>query len=75
MRLIDADNLISLCEIMDEKCGGDSVWANFIDVINDVPTIDPHSIKHIENAHICTRCGEVIVGDISCPNCGTIVEE
>lgn len=40
-RLIDADNLIELCEIMTDKCGetGESVWGQYQMVAEDLPTI------------------------------------
>lgn len=42
MRLIDADNLESLCDIMADKCDGigESIWNQFRTVVEWLPTID-----------------------------------
>lgn len=42
MRLIDADKLEELCDIMAEKCGenGESIWNQFRTVVECSPTVD-----------------------------------
>ena len=42
MRLIDADKLEELCDIMAEKCGdiGESIWNQFRTTVECSPTID-----------------------------------
>ena len=40
MRSIDAANLKSLCDIMDDKAPS-PMWAQFKIMIDDVPTVDP----------------------------------
>lgn len=40
MRLIDADNIISICEILSEKCNDQHYWNQLISIIKDVPTVD-----------------------------------
>lgn len=46
MRLIDADKLESLCDIMADKCDGigESIWSQFRTTVEWSPTIDP--VKH-----------------------------
>lgn len=43
MRLIDADKLESLCDIMADKCDGigESIWSQFRTTVEWSPTIDP----------------------------------
>ena len=71
MRLIDADNLIGLCNIMADKCSEAEavMWGQFAEVVMDVPTIDP--VKHgrwnvwVDDENIsncictCSVCGVV----------------
>ena len=50
MRLIDADKLESLCDIMADKCdGAESIWNQFKTVVEWCPTVE------IER-HLCREC-------------------
>ena len=46
MRLIDADNLIGLCNIMADKCDGigESIWNQFAETVRWCPTIDAEPV-------------------------------
>lgn len=39
-RLIDANNVISVCEILSEKGDNPHYWGQLISIIEDMPTID-----------------------------------
>ena len=39
-RLIDADNVISVCEILSEKGSDPHYWGQLISIIKDIPTVD-----------------------------------
>ena len=41
MRLIDADNLSELCDIMADKCESPTIWNQFRATVECSPTIDP----------------------------------
>ena len=45
-RLIDADNLIGLCNIMADKCDGigESIWNQFAETVRWCPTIDAEPV-------------------------------
>ena len=51
MRLIDADKLEELCDIMAEKCGGigESIWNQFRTTVELSPTVDAIPV---------VRCGD-----------------
>ena len=51
MRLIDADNAISVLEILADKCDSRVVWEQAIAVLKDVPTIKAYTIEDLRNAY------------------------
>lgn len=83
MRLIDADNAISVLEILADKCDNRVVQEQAIAVLKDVPTIEAEPIKHghwIEGGYSiwCSECGGAWdnIWDFNyCPNCGTKMNE
>lgn len=48
MRLIDADNIISVCEILSEKCNDQHYWNQLISIIKDVPTVDAIPVEWLK---------------------------
>ena len=48
MRLIDADNVISVCEILSEKGGNPHYWNQLISIIEDMATIDAIPVEWLE---------------------------
>lgn len=48
-RLIDADNIISVCEILSEKGNNPHYWGQLISIIKDMPTIDAIPVEWIRN--------------------------
>lgn len=63
MRLIDADKLTELCDIMSDKCCGDGedVWNQFRTVVEWSPRVDAVPVirciecKHSDVYNHCTR--------------------
>ena len=51
MRLIDADNIISVCEILSEKCDDQHYWNQLISIIEDMPTIDAIPIEWLNQKY------------------------
>lgn len=51
MRLIDADNIISVCEILSEKGNDPHYWNQLILIIEDAPTIDAIPVEWIKARH------------------------
>lgn len=47
-RLIDADKLIELCNIMADKCDGigKSIWEQFATTVEWSPTVDAEPVRH-----------------------------
>lgn len=48
-RLIDADNIISVCEILSEKGNDPHYWNQLISIIEDMPTINAIPVKWLED--------------------------
>lgn len=71
MRLIDADNLIGLCNIMADKCDGigESIWNQFAETVRWCPTIDAEPVRH---GHFIFTHKPNIYGGITvkCSECG-----
>ena len=77
MRLIDADNAISVLEILADKCDNRVVWDQAIAVLKDVPTIEAEPVKHGrwikrgDNSWECSVCHEISCCNGSyCVDCG-----
>ena len=84
MRLIDADNLVSICKIMADKTDSPQIWEQLISMIESVPTIEAEPVKQgrwiwDDEGYHCSECmyhaygntGEVLSGEWHyCPNCG-----
>ena len=75
MRLIDADNLVSVLEILCDKTGDIRYWEQLKWIVGDMPTIDP--VKHGRwvmqgTAYGCSLCKEGVIHPFHnyCPNCG-----
>jgi len=47
-RMIDADNIISVCEILSEKGNDPHYWNQLISIIKDVPAIDAIPVEWLE---------------------------
>ena len=47
-RLIDADDIISVCEILSEKGDNPHYWGQLISIIEDMPTIDAIPVEWLE---------------------------
>ena len=71
MRLIDADKLEELCDIMAEKCGGigESIWNQFRTTVECSPTIEAEPVIHAKwifspdhSEGECTNCNFKIYG-------------
>ena len=91
MRLIDADNIAELCDIMADKCGTPTIWNQFRATVECSPTIDP--VRHGRWVrldmhkgmadHKCTSCGMEVYVPTSwgeplygyCPVCGAKMDE
>ena len=85
MRLIDADNLISVLDILSDKGGDIRYWEQLKMIVADCPTADV--VKHgrwiRENRQIsmtCSECGALIAYGTTthnynyCPMCGAKME-
>lgn len=59
MRLIDADNAISVLEILADKCDSRVVWEQAIAVLKDVPTIAAEPVKHYDTESYKTTATEL----------------
>ena len=76
MRLIDADNAISVLEILADKCDNSVVWEQAIAVLKDVPTIKAEPkygrwIKRGDNSWECSVCHEISCCNGNyCVDCG-----
>ena len=57
-RLIDADNIISVCEILSEKGNDPHYWGQLISIIKGMPTIDAITVEWLE-AQIRPYTGDV----------------
>ncbi len=70
MRLIDADKLEELCDIMADKCDGTrkSIWHQFRTVVEWSPSVEPQRKKNgkikMSDAdgiyYCCSECGEEV---------------
>ena len=83
-RLIDADKLIELCNIMADKCDGigKSIWEQFATTVEWSPTVDAEPVMHghwqkrrnpmlyqvFPYVAVCSRCGTAF--EIGTPYCG-----
>ena len=74
MRLIDAENLIGLCNIMADKCDGigESIWNQFAETVRWCPTIDAEPVRHgkwddkrVAFYRKCSECGATIINTLS----------
>lgn len=65
MRLIDADKLEELCDIMAEKCSdnAESIWNQFRSTVEWSPTIDAVEVVH------CRECINFTQGKDEWGNC------
>lgn len=68
MRLIDADKLEELCDIMADKCGeiGDSIWNQFRTMIECSPTVDGPEKKVGKWIPVSERLPEKYTGEWLC---------
>lgn len=78
MRLIDADNLTELCDIMADKFEGigEGIWHQFRATVEWCPTIEANPVRHGRwdrdmGGVWCSVCGEYSEGEWDyCPYCG-----
>lgn len=59
MRLIDADKLEELCDIMAEKCGssGESIWNQFRTMVECSPTVDAVEVVRCKDCEFFSDTG------------------
>ena len=86
-RLIDADKLIELCDIMADKCDGigKSIWEQFATTIEWSPTVDAEPVRHgrwevVDGAeprrYGCSVCKKLSwTEDNYCSYCGAKMDE
>lgn len=69
MRLIDADNLIGLCNIMADKCDGigESIWNQFAETVRWCPTIDAEPVVR------CKDCKHRKYEDMGMVYCESVI--
>lgn len=85
MRPIDADNLISVLDILSDKGDDIRYWEQLKLIVADCPTADVAEVRHgrwrnYEGMLTCSVCGMEFYNDIMeytgdevpryCPNCG-----
>lgn len=86
MRLIDADNLISVLDILSDKGGDIRYWEQLKLIVADCPTANVAEVKRgrwisqeymseidsfIYTEYKCSNCGEISKKKSNyCPNCG-----
>lgn len=85
MRLIDADNLISVLDILSDKGGDIRYWEQLKLIVADCPTADVQEVRHgrwVQDGtgyHAkCSVCGEIVYRGwyySFCPNCGAQMDE
>ena len=69
MRPIDADNLISVLDILSDKGGDIRYWEQLKLIVADCPTADVAEIKrgrwvkNNEYVYVCSVCGEEALND------------
>lgn len=82
MRPIDADNLISVLDILSDKGGNIRYWEQLKQIVADCPTVNVVEVRQgrwiditKDSSHPlfkCSECGDLQLEDsYYCPNCGS----
>lgn len=77
MRLIDADKLEELCDIMSEKCGdiGESIWNQFRTTVECSPTIEAEPVRRGSEWQWCHDCKEYDKENHCCHRWSTMIRD